>query len=316
MSINGPFQAFKYAMTGHRIVKTIRASYELIRDSIISAIEADFLSYGAALAYYTAFAIAPLFVIALAIAGFWFGPETASRELFGQVNQLMGKEGSDAIQAMVTAAEKDRHGVWATVIAAITLVVASVGVFTQLQNTLNRLWSVQSLPGRSVRNFIRHRLLSFAMVLVIGFLLLVSLLVSAGLSALGNYFGQFISGPEIMVKIANPLVSLFVITILFTLIFKLLPDVLIAWRDAWFGGFVTAVLFNGGKFLIGFYIARSSITSVYGAVGSLIIVLAWVYYSALILFFGAQMTRHFANRFGVKAKPIRGAIFMKNPTLK
>ena len=278
----------------------------------MSAIQADFLSYGAALAYYTVFAIAPLFVIALAIAGFWFGPDTASRELFGQVNQLMGKEGGQAIQAMVTAADKDRHGLWATIIASVTLIVASAGVFAQLQNTLNRLWGVQTLPGRTVSNFIRHRLLSFAMVLVIGFLLLVSLLVNAGLSALGTYFGQFVSGPEIFARIANPLVSLLVITILFTLIFKLLPDVLIAWRDAWFGGFVTAVLFNGGKFLIGFYIARSSITSVYGAVGSLIIVLAWVYYSALILFFGAHLTRHFANRFGAKAKPVRGAAFMKD----
>jgi membrane protein len=298
-------------MANHGPGNKLRAVYALLRDAGYACVETDFLSHSAALAYYTIFASAPLFVIALAIAGFCFGQETASRELFGQVNQLIGQQGGAALQAMVTAANKARTGFWATSMAVATLLVASTGVFVQLQNSLNHFWSVQPLPGRTVRNFLRHRLMSFAMVLGIGFLLLVSLVINAGLSALGSFLGQRVSGREIFAEIANPLVSLAAITVLFTMIFKVLPDVKIAWRDVWLGGFVTAVLFNAGKFLIGLYIARSSITSVYGAVGSLIIILAWVYYSALILFFGAQLTRVYASRFGAKPQPVSGAKFQQ-----
>jgi len=291
----------------NRRIKKVRAIYALLRDAANACVEGDIFSHSAALAYYTVFAIAPMFVIALAIAGFCFGQQAASRELFGQINQLIGKEGGEAIQSMVSAANKGRTGFFATSIAVATLLVASTGVFAQLQNSLNHFWRVQPLPGQSVRNFLRHRLLSFAMVLGIGFLLLVSLVVNAGLSALGTFLSQRLTEREMMLEIANSLVSLAAITVLFTMIFKILPDVKIAWRDVWLGGFITAILFNGGKFLIGLYIARSSITSVYGAVGSLIIILAWVYYSALILFFGAQLTRMYANHFGTKAHPVPGA---------
>lgn len=289
----------------------LRLVWELVRDSIYACVESDFLSHGAALAYYTGFAIAPMFVIALAIAGVWFGQDAASRELFGQVKQLIGEQGGAAIQTMVAAAGRARTGSWATAIAVVTLLVASTGVFIQLQNSLNHFWGVKSLPGRSLRNFIRHRLLSFAMVLGVGFLLLVSLVIDAGLSALGSFFGHYVTGREILLKLANGMISLGIVTVLFTMIFKMLPDVKISWRDVWLGGFITALLFNAGKFLIGLYIGRSSITSVYGAVGSLVIILVWVYYSSLILFFGAQLTRLYAARFGTKPKPGVGAQFVK-----
>jgi membrane protein len=301
-------------MSKTRRVTKLRAVYELLRDAVYACIESDFLSHSAALAYYTGFAIAPMFVIALAIAGFWFGPEAASRELFGQVNQLIGKEGGEAVQSIVRAANKAHTGFWPTSLAVVTLLVASTGVFVQLQNSLNNFWGVKSLPGRGLSNFLRHRLLSFAMVMGIGFLLLVSLVVDAGLSAVGTYFDNYFSGRQLVAEVANPLISIAATTVLFTMIFKVLPDVKIAWSDVWLGGFVTAVLFNVGKFLIGLYLAKSSITSVYGAVGSLIIILAWVYYSALILFFGAQLTRLYASRFGAKPKPVSGAKFQKrNP---
>jgi membrane protein len=301
-------------MSKHRPDNKFRAIYELLRDAVYACVAGDFLSHGAALAYYTVFAIAPMFVIALAIAGLWFGQEAASRELFGQLKQLIGDQGGAAIQTMVTAAGRTKTGFLATSIAIATMLVAATGVFAQLQNSLNHFWGVRPLPGRSLRNFLRHRLLSFAMVLGIGFLLLVSLVVNAGLSAFETFLSQRLSTREIVLEIANPLVSLAAITVLFTMIFKVLPDVRIAWRDVWLGGFVTAVLFNGGKFLIGLYIARSSITSVYGAVGSLIIILAWVYYSALILFFGAQLTRLYASRFGAKPKPVSGSQFLRPQT--
>jgi len=282
----------------------------LLNDTVRACISGNVVSQGAALSYYTVFAIAPLFIIALAIAGFCFGEEAARRELFGQVNQLVGKEGGDAIQSLVAAADKSKAGFWATCIAGGTLAVAATGVFVQLQNSLNKLWNVQFARGAGLRNFIRHRLLSFAMVLGIGFLLLVSLVCSAGLSALGNFIGDYVSGKEILLKVLNFVISLGIVTVLFAMIFKFLPDVKIAWRDVWLGGFITALLFNAGKYLIGIYIGRSSISSVYGAMGSLVVVLVWVYYSAQILFFGAQFTCIYASRFGVKPQPVGGAEFV------
>jgi membrane protein len=291
-------------------LRKFKAIYQLIYDTILACINGNIFSEGAALSYYTIFAIAPLFVIALAIAGFWFGEDAARRELFGQLNQLIGKEGGDAIQSVVAAANKSRAGFWATCIAGGTLAVAATGVFVQLQNSLNKIWSVQQAAGKGLRNFIRHRLLSFAMVFGIGFLLLVSLVCSAALAALGSFIGDYLSGTDIFLKALNFLISLTIITALFAMIFKFLPDVTIAWRDVWLGGFITAVLFNVGKFLIGIYIGRSSISSVYGAMGSLVIVLVWVYYSAQILFFGAQFTCLYSRRFGVKPKPVRGMKFV------
>ena len=281
--------------------------YQLIRATISECIDGDVVTQGAALSYYTIFAIAPLFVIALWIAGLCFGEEAARRELFGQLNNLIGNDGGTAIQAMVSAAHKTTNGFWATCIAIATLMIAATGVFVQLQNSLNRLWNVRPLPGRGLRSFIRHRLLSFAMVFGIGFILLVSLVVSAGLSALGTFVGQNISGKEIFLEILNPIFSIAIITFLFAVIFKFLPDLKIAWRDVWPGGFLTALLFEGGKFLIGLYIAKSTLASVYGTIGSLIIVLLWVYYSAQILFFGAQFTRVYATTLGTKPRPIHGA---------
>ena len=287
-------------------LRKCKAVYQLLNDTIRAFVAGDIVSQGAALSYYTFFAIAPLFVIALAIAGLWFGQDTARRELFGQLNQLVGKEGGEAIQSVVMAASNSKAGFFATCIAGGTLAVAATGVFVQLQNSLNKLWGVRQIQGKGLRNFIRHRLLSFAMVLGVGFLLLVSLICSAGLAALGSVIGDVITGKEILLKVLNFAISLGTITVLFTMIFKFLPDVKIAWQDVWLGGFITALLFNLGKSLIGVYLGRSSLSSVYGTMGSLAILLLWVYYSAQILFFGAQFTYVFTHRFGVLPKPIRG----------
>ena len=283
---------------------TFAVIYQLLKDTVNDCLKGNIVSQGAALAYYTIFAIAPMFIIALALAGFFFGEDAARRELFGQLDQLVGKQGGDGIQALVAAAGKSRAGFWATAIATGTLMVAATGVFVQLQNSLNAMWHVQPMPGKGLRNFVRRRLLSFAMVVGMGFLLLVSLVCSAALAAVGNFIGGHFSGAAVFLKVLNFVISLGIITTLFAMIFKFLPDVRIAWRDVWLGGFITALLFNLGKFFIGIYIGRSSMASVYGAMGSLLIVLVWVYYSAQILFFGAQFTRVYTNRFGVKPEPI------------
>jgi membrane protein len=291
-------------------VKQLKIIYQLIKDTVRACINSDMVSQGAALSYYTVFAVAPLFIITLTIASLWFGEAAARRELFGQVNQLVGQAGGNAIQSLVEAASKSKAGLWAACVAGVTLAVAATGVFVQLQNSLNKFWKVRSLRGKGWRNFIRHRLLSFAMVFGIGFLLLVSLVCSAALNALGEFLGNYISHKETLLKTMNFAISLGMITILFTMIFKFLPDVKIAWRDVWLGGFITALLFNVGKYLFGIYIGRSSIASVYGAMGSLIIVLVWVYYSALIFLFGAQFTCIYSSSFGIKPQPIAGAEFI------
>ncbi len=285
----------------------LKSSYALMKQTAIEWIDQDVPKLGAALAFYTLFAIAPLFVIVLAIAAIWFGEEAARRELFGQVSGLVGKEGAEAIQALVSAAHKTKTGAWATLIAVVTLFVGATGVFVQLQDALNSIWGVRRKPGRGVRNFIKDRLLSFALIVGIGFLLMVSLVLSAGLSALGNYLVGLLPAQEAIWQAINFVLSFGVITLLFAMIFKVLPDVKIAWRDVWMGALLTALLFNLGKFLLGLYLGRSSVTSAYGAAGSLVVVLLWVYYSAQILFFGAKFTQIYSARHGPPPTPVSGA---------
>lgn len=285
----------------------LRTIYGLGKQTATEWIDQDVPRLGAALSFYTLFAIAPLFVIVLAIAGFWFGEEAARRELFGQVSGLVGSTGGAAIQELVSAADKPKTGVWATAIAAATLFVGATGVFVQLQDALNSVWGVRRVPGRGLRNFIKDRILSMALIVGIGFLLLVSLVMSAGLSALGKFMGGLLPAQEVIWQAINFVISFGVITLLFAMIFKVLPDVKIAWRDVWMGAMLTALLFNLGKFLLGLYLGRSSVTSAYGAAGSLVVVLLWVYYSAQILFFGAKFTQIYSNRYGSRLEPVPGA---------
>ena len=283
------------------------SAFALVKRAATEWVDLGVSRMGAALAFYTLFAIAPLFVIVLAIAGLWFGEAAARRELFSQVSGLVGSEGGDAIQALISAANRPTTGAWATVIAVVTLFIGATGVFVQLQDALNSIWGVRQAPGRGLRNFIKARILSFALIVGIGFLLLVSLVLSAGLSAVGTYMGGLLPVQATLWQGINFVVSLAVITLLFAMIFKLLPDVKIAWRDVWIGALLTAVLFNLGKFLLGLYLGRSSVTSAYGAAGSLVIVLLWVYYSAQILFFGAKFTQLYSSRYGSHLRTVPGA---------
>src|SRR4030095_1572989 len=246
------------------------------------------LRLGAALAFYTAFSLAPLLVIVLAVAGLGFGQEAVRGQIFDQISWLAGREGGEDIQAAVADAHRPKAGIWATIVALVTLFIGATGVLVELQDALNTVWDVRRQPGRSLRHFVRDRLLSFAMILAVGFLLLVSLVVSATLAALGKYMAGFIPAQEVVWHILNFAVSLSIVTMLFALIFKFLPDVRIAWRDVWFGALLTALLFDLGKSLLGLYLGQSSPTSVYGASGSLIVILLWVYYSSQSLFLGAD----------------------------
>ena len=263
---------------------------------------------GAALAYYTLFSIVPLLVIVIAIAGFVFGQEAAEGYLIDQMGGLVGERSAKAIQDMVENARQPRTGRLATIIAVATLLLGASGVFGQLQDALNTIWEVKPKPGRGLVGLIRDRFLSFVAVLGTGFLLLVSLVLSAGLAAIGHAMSGLLPAPEFVLQALNFLVSIAIITAMFAMIFKYLPDVTIRWSDVSIGATVTALLFTVGKFAIGLYLGKSDVASIYGAGGSLVILLVWVYYSSQILLFGGEFTAVYANRYGSRIRPTANAV--------
>lgn len=262
----------------------------------------------AALSYYTIFSLAPLLVIVIAIVGLIFGKSAVQNQIVGQITSLVGKQSADAIQAMIAGASNPKSSLIATVIGLVTLILGAAGVFGQLQDSMNTIWEVAPKPGRGLKGILRDRLLSFAMVLVIGFLLLVSLVISTVISALSQFASGLLPFSGFMFQWINLVVSFIVVALLFALTFKYLPDVVISWRDVWFGAVFTSLLFTIGKWLIGLYLGRSTINSTYGAAGSLIVVLLWVYYSSQILFLGAEFTQVYGKRFGSEIKPNPNAI--------
>jgi membrane protein len=264
---------------------------------------------GAALAYYTVFSLAPLLIIAIAIVGLVFGQEAAQSQIFEQLRGLLGEASAKAMQDMVQNANaKPATGVVATLIGVVTLLFGASGVFGQLQTSLNAIWDVEPKPGRGILGLVRDRILSFGFILVVGFLLLVSLLLTAAVAVVAQWFGGMLPAMETLAQILNFVLSLAVITLLFAMIFKFLPDAKIAWHDVWIGAFITALLFTVGKFALGLYLAKSGVGSSYGAAGSLIVLLLWVYYSSQILFFGAEFTQVYANRFGSHVAPTDNAV--------
>jgi membrane protein len=258
--------------------------------------------FGASLSYYTLFALAPMLIIAIAVAGAVFGEEAVRGQIVGQIDQLLGTEGARAVQSLLAGARHARSGVLATVIGGLTLLLSATGAFLELQTALNAIWRVQLKPGRRIKTYLKNRARSFALVLGIGFLLLVSLVVSAALAALGKWLSASSATP-LLWSAVNLAVSLAVITTLFMLLYRFLPDVKLRWRDVSIGAFVTAVLFTIGKELIGLYIGHSTTASSYGAAGSILVLLLWVYYSSQIVLFGAEFTRVYARETGAKPQP-------------
>jgi membrane protein len=263
---------------------------------------------GAALAYYSAFSIAPLLVIALAVSGLALGHESAQNSIDDQLRGMLGDRGTEAVESMIAAASKPQHGIIATIVGVVALLFGALGVFGELQASLNDIWHVAPKPGRDIWQRIKDRLWSFAMVAGTGFLLLVSLIVNAVLAAMEKWWTQWLPGPEWLGQIVNFCVSLTVITLLFATIFKVLPDVKLHWSDVWIGAGLTAILFTIGKFLLGLYLGRSAMASSYGAAGSFIIVLLWVYYSSQILFAGVEFTKVYARKFGSGVRPADDAV--------
>ena len=253
---------------------------------------------GASLAYYTLFAIAPILLVAIAIAGLVFGPEAVRGEITGQIRGMVGEEGARTVQGMLEGASRRESGILATAIGVVTFILTSTGAFLELQTALNNIWRVKPKENVNLRSFLVDRLKGFALVVGVGFLLLVSLVVSAGLAALGKYIGGLLPGWVALLQVLNVLVSFGVITLLFAMVYKVLPDVRLQWRHVWVGAATTAGLFTLGKFLIGLYLGTTSTTSTYGAAGSVIVVLLWVYYASQIVLLGAEFTRVYTESTG------------------
>ncbi len=258
----------------------------------------DALRLGASIAYYTLFAIAPVLLVAISIAGMAFGAEAVRGEIVGQLDALIGRDGAQAVESLLEGASQRRAGMVATALGSIAFIVAATGAFLELQAALNRIWRAKPNPGTTLKGLLMDRLRSFGLVVAIGFLLMVSLAVTAALAALSGWLSSRSPSLPLVWSGVSVLVSLVVTTALFALMYLVLPDVRLRWRDVRTGAFVTAVLFTIGQQLIGLYLGQSSVTSAYGAAGSVMVLLLWVYHSCQILLFGAEFTRVYARRHG------------------
>jgi membrane protein len=276
--------------------------WDLFREAIAGWNRINAPRLGAALAFYTMLSMAPLLVICVSIAALIFGAEAAEGRVAEQIQGLVGPTGALAIQSVVTHPDT-ASGVVAGIVGLGTLLFGASGVLVELQDSLNLVWNVKS-PFAGLKGLVQSRFLSFAMILGIGFLLLVSLLVSAAIAAAGKFFGQFLPAPEVWLHLTGTALSFVVITVLFALLYKIVPDTQIEWLDVWVGAAVTSVLFSAGKFLIGFYIGKSGVGSAYGAAASLVVFIVWIYYSAQVFFLGAEFTRVYADRRGSRSRQV------------
>jgi membrane protein len=288
-------------------VSALSEIWKLLRETVLSFIEDEALSRGAAIAFYAVTSIAPVLLIVIAIAGLVFGQDATENAIVARLSDLMGPQAAQVLQSAVASAASKSSGTIATIIGVITLMVTASGVFGETQSTLNALWKAEP-KGTTVSRLIRARAASLGLVAALGLLLIVSLAVSAALTAFGNYLDSILPFGQLLFPAMNFLISLLPISVLFAVIYKVLPDRHIEWPDVVVGGVVTAVLFDIGKSLIGWYIGSSAVASSYGAAGALIVLLLWVYYSIQLFLLGAEFTKIYANRHGSKqAEPVAAA---------
>ncbi|MGA7876832.1 MAG: YihY/virulence factor BrkB family protein [Desulfoferrobacter sp.] len=287
----------------------VKSLLGMLKDTLTEWWNDNTFRLAASLAFYTIFSLAPILLIAVGFVSLIFSQERASDEVVRQVKALAGVQGATAARQVLGSVKQIGGNPMAILIGFATLVVGSTAVFAELQSALNLIWDVTADPSRNkIKGLIRDRLLSFAIVLAVGFLLLVSLLISAAIAALHTYLAGKMPGMSNFWQMLNMVTSFGITALLFAMIYKYLPDVKITWRDVWVGALVTALLFTGGKLLIGMYLGQMVGGNVYGAAGSFVVLLIWVYYSALICFFGAEFTQVYARRYGSKIRPQEHAI--------
>ncbi|KAI3592112.1 Ribonuclease BN [Cupriavidus sp. U2] len=285
--------------------RSVRSFARLLRDTVSAWLDDYAPSMGAALAYYTVFSVAPLLLIVIAIAGLVYGDEAARGAVVEQIGGLVGVEGAKAIESMLISLSSPAKGSLTAVLSTVTLFVGATTVFAELQDALDRIWRVPERKKPSgIWELLRARVLSFGMILGIGFLLIVSLVASAALAAIGRYWTPMLGEGELLGHLLDMSLSFVLVTVVFAMIYKIMPHAAVKWPDVWLGAVVTSVLFTVGKLLIGLYIGKTGVATGYGAAGSLVVVLVWVYYSAQIFLLGAEFTWLYANRFGsLRAKP-------------
>jgi membrane protein len=298
-------------------MRTMRSAWSLVRETYTEWTADGAPRLAAALAYYTAFSIGPLLILIIAVAGALFGDEAVRGQVAAQMDGLIGADGARMLEEMIENAAAERSGIFATTVSVVALLLGATGVFGELQAMMNTIWDVdRPVTAGGIGGMLRTRLLSFGMILGIAFLLLVSLVVSAVIAAASGWSRALLPGMDALWHLVDVAVSLAVTTALFAMIFKFLPDTVIAWRDVVSGAFVTAVLFTLGKLAIGFYLGRSSVASVYGAAGSLAVLLVWIYYAAQILFFGAELTQVYAKRHGTRVASASGGEMEQSPPFR
>jgi len=280
----------------------------LVKKTIGEASEDKIPRLAASLSYYTVLSLSPLLAVAIAVAGLIFGEEAARGQIASELQSVFGLQAGEAIQAIVANAHHRNSSIFSAVVGGVVLLLGASGVFGELQDSLNTIWEVAPRPNRGFKGLLLDRFFSFTMVLGVAFLLLVSLLISAALAAAGKWFSGSVAGGEAIWHAVNFAVSLAIIAALFALLFKVVPDATIAWKDVWIGAVVTALLFVLGKFLIGLYVGKTGVATPFGAAGSLMVIVVWVYYSAHIVFLGAEFTQVYARACGSHIKPARGAV--------
>ncbi len=288
----------------------LRLVWTILRDAGSGWISDNAPRLSAALAFYTILSVAPLLVIVTAIAGAVFGDDAASGRLVDQLSDILGESGATVMRSVIEKADRPTAGTLASVIGIVTLLFGASGVFGELQGALNIVWNVKAKPGRGIWGTVRDRFLSFGMVLAVGFLLMVTLIITTGLAAFSGYLEGLVPGLALMMQIANTLLSFLLVTALFAMIFKFLPDVKIDWRDVWFGALVTALLFTIGKVFIGLYLGKVGVATPFGAAGSLVAFIVWIYYSSLILFFGVELTQATVTHLHHRIEPTSNAVFV------
>ena len=287
----------------------LKAGLDLLKLTFAEWMNDNTFELAAALAFYTIFSIAPVLLIAVGVASFFLAPDAATDQIVGEMERMIGAQGANAVRQVIESSRGIGKGFWAISVGIVALIMGATAVFRELQSALNQIWDVKAKPDRGViMSFIVDRLRSFSIALCVGFLLLVSLVVSAVIGGLQNYMNNWLPGVPWVWQTANVVSSFFVVSVLFAMIYKFLPDVVISWKDVWIGAAVTALLFTVGKYLIGIYLGQTATASAFGAAGSLVVLLFWVYYSALISFLGAEFTQVYARRYGPGIQPQKHAV--------
>ena len=290
-------------------MKFLRTSWAVLKQTILNFFQDDSFSYASSIAFYTIFSLPAILIISLSVGATVYERDVVQEELINQVGRLIGKESAADVEQILLNAALDSRGTLAKIVGIATLIFSATTVFISLQASLNKIWGIKPKPERGIVKYLIDRLLSLAMVMSIGFLLLVSLVFDAALVMIQNSLSKILSGWTLyLVGAMNIVISLALITLIFAVLFKVLPDAKIKWKDVWVGSLVTTAFFAAGKYLIGFYLGNSSVNSAYGAAGSLVIILIWVYYSTVIFLFGAELTSVYAEKLGRDIQPYHNAV--------